>query len=65
MSRKLYDSYKMCTVTTVDSEFTQLFDISWSYGDIESWMLDTYCISVDSVVTIQISSVKSYKYGKD
>lgn len=65
MARKLYDSFKMCVITTVDNEYSQLFDNSWSYGEIESWMLDTYGIHNDSVVTIEISSVKRYKYGKD
>lgn len=65
MAKKLYDSFKQCVVTTHVDVFTQVFTNDWSYGDIESWMLDTYCIEPGSIVSIEISSIKRYKYGKD
>lgn len=62
---KRYDSYKECVITTPTDEFTQIFSTDWTFSDIESWMLDTYCIEKDSILSLRISNVTLYKLKKN
>lgn len=61
---KKYDSFKECIITTPTDEYAQMFTNDWTFKDIESWMLDTYCIEKDSILTMRISNVTIYKTTK-
>lgn len=62
---KKFDSYKKCVIQTSDCEVFNMFDNSWSFSAIKDWMLDTYSLSLDDIVSIQISSVTIYKVQND
>lgn len=61
---KKYDSYKECVICTPTDDFTQLFTHEWTFKDIESWMLDTFCIDKESILSMRISNVTIYKNSK-
>lgn len=61
---KKYDTYKECFILTHTSEFSNFFTSDWTFRDIESWMLDTYCIDKDSIIELRMSNVTRYKNSK-
>lgn len=61
---KRYDSYKTCSVVTPNDYYLQKFTTDWTFADIRTWMLDTYCIDESSIVEITMSSVTEYKNEK-
>lgn len=62
---KKYDSFKECIIVTPHDKFSQIFTTDWRFKDIESWMIDTYCIDKSSILSISISNVTIYKNVKN
>lgn len=61
---KRYDSFKSCLIRTANDEYLQKFTNDWTFTEIRSWMLDTYCIEESSIVELEMSSVTIYKNEK-
>lgn len=61
---KKYVTQKFCTIKTPHDVYQECFTSDWSFSDMRSWMIDTYCIDESSIVEIQHSSITYYKRPK-